>query len=138
MMGEKLEAKPPLLIYSRTRHAHQGTAAALYILMDKAYKTYREGVDKGEEPKSFSNWRKQAELETPQFHYWSLTLHFRLTILIFVRSLGEGNFQLYKDACKSLALRFFALDRTHYSRWLPVHIRDTECLETEIPAIAEQ
>jgi len=36
--------------------------------MDKAYKTYREGVDEGEEPKSFSDWRKQAELESPQFH----------------------------------------------------------------------
>ena len=72
---------------SRTRHAHQVTAAALYILMDKAYKTYREGVDEGEEPKSFSDWRKQAELESPQFHYGSLTLHFQLTILIFVRSL---------------------------------------------------
>ena len=49
---------------SRTRHAHQLTAAALYILMDKAYKTYREGVDEGEEPKSFSDWRKQAELKS--------------------------------------------------------------------------
>ena len=38
---------------SRTRPAHKVTAAALYILKDKAYKTYREGVDEGEEPKSF-------------------------------------------------------------------------------------
>jgi len=88
---------------SRTRHAHQVAAAALYILMDKAYKTYREGVDEGEEPKSFSDWREQAELESPQSHYWALTLHFQLTILIFALSLREENFQLYKDACKSLA-----------------------------------
>ena len=123
---------------SRTRHAHQVTAAALYILMDETYKTYREGVDEREEPKSFSDWCKQAELESPQFHYWSLTLHFQLTILIFVWSLREGNFQLYKDACKSLAPWFFASDRSHYARWLPVHIRDMECLETEIPAIAAE
>lgn len=32
----------------------------------------------------------------------------------------------------------FSLDRTHYARWLPVHIRDMECLETEIPAIAAE
>ena len=123
---------------SRTRHAHHVTAAALYFLMDKAYKTYREGVDEGEEPKSFSDWRKQAGLKSPQFHYRSLTLHFQHTILIFVRSLREGNFQLYKDACKSLAPWFFALNRTHYARWLPVHIRDMECLETEILAIAAE
>jgi len=85
LIGEKIEAKPPLLIYSRTPLAHQVTAAALYILMDKAYKTYREGVDEGEEPKSFGTGAsKQIELESPQFHYWSLTLHFQLTILIFV------------------------------------------------------
>ena len=61
---------------SRTRHAHQVTAAAVCVLMDKVYKAYRKGVDEGEEPKSFSDWRKKAEQESPQFHYWSLTLHF--------------------------------------------------------------
>ena len=91
---------------SRTRHAYQVTAAALYILKDKAYKSYREGVDEGEEPMSFSDWCKQAELESSQFHYWSLTLHFQLTILIFVRSSSS--------------------------------VRDMECLETEIPAIAAE
>ena len=99
--------------------------------MDKAYKTCWEGVDEGEEPKSFSDWRKQAELESPQFHYWSLTLHFQLTILIFFQSLREENFQLYKDACKSLAPWFFTLDRTHYARCLPVHIRDTPTIAAE-------
>lgn len=56
--------------------AHQVTAPALYVPMDKAYNAYREGVDEGEEHKSFSNWRKQAELDSPQFHQWSLMLHF--------------------------------------------------------------
>jgi len=58
--------------------------------------------------------------------------------MIFVRSLREGNFQLYKDACQSLASWFFPLDCTHYARSLPVHIRDMECLETEIPAVATE
>ena len=74
---------------SRTRHAHQVTAAALYVLMDKAYKAYTGDVDEGEEPKSFRDWRKQAELESPQFHYWSTTLHLQLIIVIFVRSLRK-------------------------------------------------
>ena len=42
---------------SRTRHAHQVIAAALYILIDKAYKTYREDVDEEEKLKSFSDQR---------------------------------------------------------------------------------
>ena len=47
---------------SRIRHAHEATAAALYALMYKAYNAHKEGVDKGEEPKLFSNWCNQAEL----------------------------------------------------------------------------
>ena len=105
---------------SCTRHAHQVTAAALYVLMDKAYNAYRGGVNEGEERKSFSDCCKQAELESPQFNHWSLTLHLQLTIMIFVWVFREGNFQRYKDACQSLAPWFFALDRTHYVRWLPV------------------
>ena len=98
---------------SRTRHAHaEVTAAALYVLMFKAYNAYMEGVDEGEEPKSFNDWHKQVELVNPQFHYWSLTLHFQLTTLIFVQSLREENFQLYKNACQSLSPYYFSLDNT--------------------------
>ena len=32
----------------------------------------------------------------------------------------------------------FALDRTNYARWLPVHIRDMESLGTELPAVAAE
>ena len=87
-------------LVSRHRHGHaEVTAAALYVLM---YNAYTEGVDEGEEPKSFSDWHKQAQLKSPQFHFWSLTLHFQLTTLIFVQCLGEEHFQLYKYACQSL------------------------------------
>ena len=123
---------------SRTRHAHQITACALYILMDKAYKHYCNCISEEEEPKTFMEWRKQAELASLQFQYWSLTLHFELTILIFVRSLREGNFELHKESCKRLAPWFFALDRTNYARWLPVHIRDMESLDTKLPNLAAQ
>ena len=95
-------------------------------------------ISEEEEPKTFMEWRKQVELASPQFHYWSLTLHFELTILIFVRSLREGNFELYKESCKRLAPWFFALDRTNYARWLPVHIRDMESLDTKLPNLAAQ
>ena len=123
---------------SRTLHAHQVTASALFILMHKAYSTHIESVPEGEELLAFSDWQKQAEIESPHFHYWSLTLHLQLTILIFVRSLREGNFQLYKDAFSSLVPWRFALDHTPYSRWLPVHIRDMESLDEDLPTVAEE
>ena len=127
------------LYVSRNRHGHaEVTAAALYVLMYKAYNAYTEGVDQGEEPKSFSDWRKQAELESPQFHSWSLTLYLKLTTLIFVQSLSEEHFELYMNACQSLSPWYFFFRQHHYARWLSVHIRDMECIETEIPAIAAE
>ena len=91
---------------------HEVTAAALYVRLHKAYNSYKEDVDNGGEPNSFSDWHKQAELDSPQFHYWSLTLHFLLTTLIFVLSLGEENFQLHKNACQSLAPWYFFFLKT--------------------------
>ena len=124
---------------SRNRHGHaEVTAAALYVLMYKAYNTYTEGVDEGEEPKSFRDWRKQAELESPQFHFWSLALHFQLTTLIFVQSLSKEHFQLYMNTCQSLSPWYFFFRQHHYARWLSVRTREMECIETEIPEIAAE
>ena len=124
---------------SRNRHGHaEVTAAVLYVFTYKAYNAYTEVVDEGEEPKSFSDWHKQAELGSPQFHFWSLTLHFQLTTLINVQSLSEEDFQFYKNACQSLSPWYFFFRQHHYARWLSVHIRDMECIETEIPTIAAE
>lgn len=45
---------------------------------------------------------------------------------MFVRSLREGNFDMYNILILwfNWLLCFFALDHTHYSRWLPDHIKD--------------
>ena len=119
---------------SRTQHAHQVTVSALDILMHKAYDCYCENFPEGVEPLAFSPWRVQRDAESPQFLYWSLTMKFQLTILIFVRSLREGNFLMYKEACTALAPWFLSLNHTNYARWLPVDIRDMISLEKEIPS----
>ena len=55
---------------------------------------------------------------------------FELTVLTFVRSIRTSDFPLYVDCLKYLCIWFFALDITHYARWLPVHIRDLISLES--------
>ena len=51
---------------SLTWHAHEITACALYILMDKVYKNYLESISEREEPKTFTvELRKHAELFGP-------------------------------------------------------------------------
>ena len=123
---------------TRTRHAHQVTASALYILLKRAYVHYTASLDEGIDPLEFETWRKQREESVPQFQYWSITLDFELAVLIFVRSLRERNFQLYIDSLTVLVPWFFALNHTNYARWLPVHIRDMMTLAQIHPAVARE
>ena len=107
---------------TRTRRAHEVTAACLYILQQKAYRQYFDaqncnGLD-------FNTWCSNQSKLHPQFHYWSLTLHLELTVLLFVRSIRESDFDCYVDALSQVIPWFFALDHHHYVRWATVHLRD--------------
>ena len=55
--------------------------------------------------------------------------------MIFIRSIREGNFQLYVQALAKIIPWFFALDHTHYARWTPVHLHDMISLEQSHPSI---
>ena len=56
-------------------------------------------------------------------------------LLTFVRSVHDANFHLYVETLAKIAPWYFALDRVNYSRWLPAHIRDMQCLSTTHPSI---
>ena len=103
----------------KTRHAHQVTAAALYILQHKAYGQYVSECS--EEPKYFVNWCAIIQVvEQPMFSYWSTILDLELSILGFVRSIRT---QFNVESLGRLVPWFFALDHMNYARWIPVHVR---------------
>ena len=119
----------------RTRHAHQVTSSALSILLHRAYGAYSLETSA---PMMFDDWCvKQAEA-SPQFHYWHMVMHLEGLILVYVRSLRDANLSLYMDALTALAPWFFALNHTHYSRWVPVHIRDMITLHQRLPQVAKE
>ena len=55
---------------------------------------------------------------------------------MFVRSIRETHFDLYREALSGLVPFFFALDHTNYARWLPVHLQDMALIETIHPMMA--
>ena len=118
---------------SRTRYTHQVTAAPLHILMMKAYESYTKS---SEVSSSFFCWKEKKEKECPQFHYWSTTLNFQLTILMFVRSICLGDFGLYTSSIQKLLPWFFVLDHSNYAHWLSVHLCDMMLLQKTHPDIA--
>ena len=75
---------------TRTRRAircHQVTASSLYVLLTKAYMSYKEGLESEAEVVSFNDWCLKKVAAVPQFHFWYLTLQLELLLLVFVRSL---------------------------------------------------
>ena len=118
---------------TKSRHAHQVTAASIHILLYRAFIEYSS-----ESPAnvlSFEKWCEMRAQQSVHFYYWLKTLSLEILMLLYVRSLREGDFQLYLRSLTKIVPWMFALDHTHYARWLPVHIRDMTLLSHKHPDI---
>ena len=122
---------------TRTRRAHQVTAASLYLLQRDAYDEYVKKVTHGE-PKSFEDWKEDMSKDHPQFPYWARVLELETLCLKLVRSFREANFALYLQSLKQIVPWIFALDNVNYARWLSVHIRGMSELPIKHPDIFYQ
>ena len=120
---------------TKTKHAHQVTAASIHILLQCAYAEYMSELDANAEILSLEQWCEMQSQQSVQFYYWLKTLPLEIMMLLYVRSLREGKFQLYLESLTQIVPWMFALDHTHYSRWLPIHIRDMILLPQKHPAV---
>lgn len=109
---------------TRTRRAHQITAAALHLLQNQGYAKYVVNAAGDEDVLAIEEWRLQMSKKSPHFLYWSRVLDLELYCLQLVRALREADFALYVETLTQIVPWMFALDHINYSRWLPVHIRD--------------
>ena len=109
---------------TRTRRAHQVTASSLYLLHQSAYKEYIQALDDSSNAVPFEDWCDAGSDACPQFQFWYLILQLELAVMIYVRSIREADFLLYIEALFKIFSWFFALDHAHYSRWVPIHLRD--------------
>ena len=64
-----------------------------------------------------------------------MILQLELVVMIYVRSIREGNFLLYIDALTKIVPWFFALGHVHYARWVPIHLRDMVALKHTHPHV---
>ena len=58
-------------------------------------------------------WLEEKSLSSGMAHYWSLVTNLQIGILVFARSVREGNFYLYVQSLRNLLKWFFALDHTN-------------------------
>ena len=60
-----------------------------------------------------------------------------LAVLLFIRSLRESNFSLYRQALCQLIPYMYANNNVNNARWLPIHLIDMLTLEEGHPQIEE-
>ena len=52
-------------------------------------------------------------------------------LLRFIRSIREGDFEMYLACLENIAPWMFSLDHVHYARWLPVFIQNLKDLHVK-------
>ena len=60
-----------------------------------------------------------------------------MNILIYVRSIREGNFKLYVEVLRKLLKWYFIIDHYNYARWFTVQWFDLFTLDTNFPDVFE-
>ena len=58
------------------------------------------------------------------WHYWYIIIDLMLNLLIFVRSIREGNFRLYVSSLKQVVKWYYTCDHYHYACWVTVQLHD--------------
>ena len=73
-----------------------------------------------------------------QFAFWSITMRIIKDLLVFVRAIRCGNFELYKYAIEKLLPWLFIHDHFNYARWVSVHLHDLQTLENSRPSVYKE
>ena len=77
-----------IVIYTLLKKAHAESGSALLVL----------------------DWLDEAAKNSQMGFYWKMIVNFELSLLIFIQSIREGNFELYLALWHHMLPWFFALD----------------------------
>ena len=81
------------------------------------------------------DWLEEQAATSEMCYFLNLLMKFQVNILLFVRSLREGNFKLYTEILRKMAPWCFSLDHNNYFRSLCMHVFDLLTLEKVHPDI---
>ena len=68
--------------------------------------------------------------------YWQSYIDMVGFLLLFIRSIREGNWDLHLDCIRNMLPWMFACDNINYSRYLPVYLYDMLSLESAHPSVS--
>ena len=83
-------------------------------------------------------FKNKSREESQTFAFWNNYLKIVSLLLSLSKSERTDNWELHLSATKAITPYFFAMDRTNYSRWLPVYLVDMQTLDSVHPSIQEE
>ena len=110
----------------RARYCIQIAVFVMFSLLTSAH-------EKSGDKSPVLYWLKNQSEENERCHYWYIIIDLMLNLLIFVRSIKDGNFGRYVSFLEQVVKWCYASDRYHYARWVTVHLYDLVNLRTTSP-----
>ena len=84
----------------------------------------------------FHEFRKGSVSQLSKF--WNGYVEMVLLLLRFIKAEREGNWKKHLQATADMLPHFFSMDKTNYSRWLPVYLADMSLLEETAPEVHQE
>ena len=72
------------------------------------------------------------------FSFWDTYIELVKLLLQFIRAERDGHWKLHLETTSRMVPYFYAMDRTNYSRWLPVYLFDMYQLPQKFPEVHEE
>ena len=79
------------------------------------------------------DWLSQKSKDSSSFLYWKCVIDLQVLILLYVRSIREGNFKLHVKVLFKLLIWFLIFDHCHYACWLTIQWFDLYAIELKFP-----
>ena len=111
----RLTAKADVSSTERARDSIQVTSYVLYSKLTEA----AQGMGSKKSP---YEWLSNKAKVSESFFYWKMILDFQMKFHVFIRSIREGNFDLYIESLRALIIWCLIKDKYNYAKWLAVHI----------------
>ena len=83
----------------------------------------------------FTSFKAEESSKSYLFAYWSSYIEMIELLLEFIRAERDGNWLLHLSATAGMVPYFYSMDRTNYSRWLPIYLADMHQLSTTHPEV---
>ena len=103
LCGLSIVGMDSLVSVNHIKRARYCIQVAVYIMFSLLASAHKESGDKD----PVLQWLKNQREESKMCHYWHIIIDLMLNLLIFVRSVREGNFSLYVSSLKQVVKWYY-------------------------------